>query len=265
MKPRVIIPTGEGINSEKELRRCFEWAGADVDYILWLELRDNPKVLDEYQGMGGAGGFAMGDQLGAGQSLANRVQQSDLYEKLREKLEDPGFPTYFVCNSWQMLAKLNLLPVKVGTTQNDSGKHETSYWDVEVNGNNDSPWLKYLKDYEGPIFAPISHGEGRVWIPERDLITVDIKNLIALQYVPGHIREWLKPGEGERYNPNGSVDDIAGLAWNGNLALFPHFERLHHDYQRPDRAQVAREKGTCKGFYEPTAMLFKAAVEHMKK
>lgn len=271
IKPKVIIPIGLGTNSHEELKYCFELAGAEVEYKLWNELIADPSIMDKYQGAGLAGGFAMGDHLGAGQSLANRMRVSEFKDKLEEKLADNSFPIYSVCNCLQLLAKLDLFPVKVGTVQNDSGKHETGSWDVKTNVNNDSVWLKYLQHYP-TIFAPISHGEGRIYLPEKDLQKAKEMNLIAMQYIPGHICNQFRSSRGERYNPNGSIDDIAGFGWDNNLVLFPHFERLHHNYQRDDKAAVKSGKvseriycDTPDGVYEPTYLIFKAAVELMKE
>ena len=258
MNPRIIIPTGLGINSEEELGYVFSQAGARVDYRHVNELIERPELLDEYAGAGLPGGFSMGDQLGAGQSLANRIRHSGLRDKLAEKLDDPDFPIYAVCNFLQVLAKLDLLPCCIGTTRNDSGKHETGFWDCAVERQNDSVWLSYLRDHPGPIFAPISHGEGRI-ITDTD----DIDGLVALRYHNGYIRDFFHSSD-SRYNPNGSTGDIAGIGWANNLVLFPHFERLHHDFQRPDRATVKRYKGTTHMPYVPTRLLFQAAVEAMR-
>jgi phosphoribosylformylglycinamidine synthase subunit PurQ / glutaminase len=264
-KPQVIIPTGIGINSQKELGAAFERAGAKVNFKHLNDLITNPDVLDNYHGFGGPGGFAMGDQLGAGQSTANRVRPSKLYDKLSEKIADENFPMYIVCNFLQFTAKLDLFPTPVGTTANDSGKHETGFWDNKVNPNNNIVWLKYLQNYDKPIFAPISHGEGRIYVPPEYMDEIKEKNLIALTYVDGAMCEFFRSSRGNRYNPNGSTGNIAGFGWANNLVLFPHYERLHHDFQRPDRDDVKRTIGTTKGLYEPTQLMFKAAVEFMKR
>jgi phosphoribosylformylglycinamidine synthase len=263
-KPRVIIPTGLGINSHEELAYVFRLAGADVDYVHWNELVAKPEMMDRYQGAGLPGGFTKGDELGAGQSLANNMRQSGLRNKLAEKLGDPKFPIYSVCNCLQLLAKLDLMPVPVGTVKNDSGKHETSFWDVEVNPDCDNVWLNLLKGYEGPVFAPISHGEGRIVVSDGSLGALVEKNIIALRYARGHICRFYSLSRGDRYNPNGSTADIAGFGWSNNLALFPHFERLHHDLQRPDREIARKEKGNARGAYTPTHLMFRGAVDFMK-
>ncbi|MFT4303514.1 MAG: phosphoribosylformylglycinamidine synthase subunit PurQ [Candidatus Woesearchaeota archaeon] len=264
-KPKVIIPIGIGINSHEELGNIFEIVGAKVDFKHINDLIENPNILDNYHGFGGPGGFTMGDQLGAGQSVRNRIYPSGLNEKLNEKLDDENFPMYIVCNFLQILAKLNSFPVTVGTTANDSGKHETNFWDTKINPNNKTIWLEYLKDCDEPIFAPISHGEGRIYVPPSDIDGLIKTNLIALTYVDGTMCEFFRSSRGARYNPNGSTADIAGFGWANNLVLFPHFERLHHDYQRPDRELVRREKGTIKGLYQPTYLMFNAAVDFMKE
>jgi phosphoribosylformylglycinamidine synthase len=265
MKPKVIIPTGLGINSHEELGYCFELAGAEVDFKMWNELIADPSLMDDYQGAGLAGGFAMGDQLGAGQSLANRVRHSDLRGKLERKLDDKSFPIYSVCNSLQLFAKLDLFPVPVGTMKNDVGKHQTGFWDININRASDNVWLSYLKDTEEPIFAPISHGEGRIVLSEDSLKYMQEQNFVAMTYENGQMCDFFRSSRGDRYNPNGSTADIAGFGWHNNLVLFPHFERLHHDYQRPDREEVKKRKRTTKGLYEPTKRMFAAAVDLMRE
>jgi len=262
-KPRVLIPTGLGINSHVELGWCFERAGADVDYLHWNKLITRPELLDKYQGLGLAGGFAMGDQLGAGQSLANRIYHSGLAKKLKEKIDDPKFITYEVCNSLQLCAKLNLMPFQVGTVQNDSGKHETTSWDLEINTSNDSVWLSYVKECTDPIFAPASHGEGNIYVPNHTIQTVNDNKYVALKYVKGHMAEFYTSSRKGRYNLNGSTNDIGGFAWNGNLALFLHLERLRLNSQREDKDIVPKKLWNQP--YEPTYLFFKAAVNEMKK
>jgi phosphoribosylformylglycinamidine (FGAM) synthase-like amidotransferase family enzyme len=270
-KPKVIIPTGLGINSQEELGKAFSNAGAEAEFRHINELIENPGIMDSYQLAGLPGGFMMGDQLGAGQSIRNRTYDSGLRGKLEEKLNDSGFPMYWVCNSLQWLAKLDLFPIKVGTVRNDSGKHETTSWDVEINPKNDTVWLSYIKNLDVPIFAPISHGEGRIIVPQEELKKAEEMNLVALRYVKGHMCEYFKSSRGDRYNPNGSTADIAGFGWNNNIVLFPHFERLLRNFQREDKALIktgkvrARENyNTPEGFFEPTYHLFKAAVDYVK-
>lgn len=258
-KPLVIIPYGLGFNSHIELGYMFELAGAEVKYVLLNDLISNPDILDgDCRALGLPGGFTMGDQLTAGQSVANRTKSSGLYPKLTKKVADPKFPIFSVCNSVQISSKLDLFPVKVGTMQNDSGKHETGLWDVKINPDNDSIWLELVKECKEPLFAPISHGQGKIYLPEDDLKIAKETNLIALTYHLGYICDYYKSSRGGRYNPNGSTADIAGLAWNGNIELFPHFERLHHNYQRPDR------KAGDLSLYEPSFLIFKSGVDYMK-
>lgn len=263
MKPKVVIPTGLGINSHEELAYCFEQAGAQPEFRLWNELIADPSILDQYQGAGLSGGFAMGDKLGAGQSLANRIRLSELNAKLKGKIDDPNFPMYIVCNSFQMLAKLNFFPIPVGTTRNASGKHTTGFWDLAVNPNNETVWLKYLQGYDGPIFAPASHGEGRIQVDEKALDANP--GVVAFTHYKGHICDFFESSLQGQYCPNGSDRDIGGFGWNNNLVHFLHFERLHHDFQRPDREGVRASTGTTKNLYEPTYLIFKAAVDFMKE
>lgn len=262
-EPLVYVLEGLGLNSQEELRRAFRLAGANAKGVSFKELAEKPEILEYCQGLGLPGGFTMGDSLGAGQSIKNRMVASGLYDELKKKLNDKKFPVYAVCNSFQILAKSDLFPMKVGTKQNDSGKHETGFWDLKVNPNNDSFWLEGLKECEEPLYAPISHGEGNVYVPIEDLLFARENNIIALEYVDGYICEFFRSSRGERFNPNGSTANIAGFAWDGNLVLFPHLERLNYDYQRPDKYKVLKEKGTVKGLYQPSHAVFRAGVENM--
>jgi|GEM_PF-2042595 len=262
-KPLVYILKGLGFNSEKELEHAFVLAGANAELVSFNELMNNPDMLDYCQGVGFPGGFTMGDNPYAGQSIKNRMVASGLYDKLNKKVNDKKFPIYSVCNSFQIFAKSDLFPMKVGTKQNDSGKHETGFWDLKVNPNNDSFWLEELKECEEPLYAPISHGQGNVYVPIEDLLYARENNIIALEYVDRYICDFFRSSRGERFNPNGSTANIAGFAWKGNLVLFPHLERLNYDYQRPDRYKVLKEKGTVKGLYQPSHAVFKAGVANM--
>lgn len=266
-KPRVIIPRGVGFNSHEELGQCFKWAGADVDFVLLIDILKNPNILDKYQGMGLPGGFTKGDDPSAGKSIANMIENyPGAKEKFKQMLDDIKRPKYISCNSVQILAKLNLFPVEVGTTSNECGKHRTCVWDIGVNESiTDNCWINGLKKSSVPIFAPISHGEGRFYVPKDDLKKARDLNIIALTYVPGKMSKFYNSSRKGEYNPNGSTADIAGFAWNNNLALFPHFERQHHNYQRPDRYDVVKQKGNLNDFYEPTLRMFKSAVDLMKE
>jgi phosphoribosylformylglycinamidine (FGAM) synthase-like amidotransferase family enzyme len=171
----------------------------------------------------------------------------------------------------QLFAKLDLFPVEIGTVRNASGKHETGSWDMKVNSKNDSPWLQYLIGYEGPIFAPISHGEGQITMTPEMLKKAEEINLIALTYFKGHMFNYQQSSKGDRYNPNASVADIAAVAWNNNFVVFPHFERLLRNLQRDDKALLQTKQildriyhSTPKGLYEPTYLLFKGAMDSIK-
>lgn len=265
-RPRVLIPTGMGFNSYEELGYCFNLSGADVDFIHTLQLIENPDIMDQYNGFGDPGGFTGGDHLGAGQFIANLFRKNPkAVGKLEEKLNDETFPMIFVCNSAQILSKLGLYPVQIGTVQNDVGKHMTGHWDISIDPNCKSVWLDELRKTSEPIYAHISHGEGRFYLTEEGIRTAHEKGMVALRYAKGAMYDYFKPARGDAINPNGSTDDIAGLAWKNNLALFPHFERLHRNFQRPDRYDAKKRGLDLKAHYEPTVALFKGAVDYMKK
>ena len=260
MKPKWMILTGVGINSNRELAESFNIAGAEAAQVHISELETNPKSLSNYQGLAFPGGFSFGDHIASGKILGNLIK-SKLGDQLQE-LASNGLPMIGICNGFQILVKMGLLPQLKGEIKqeaslvhNDSAKYEDRWVQLKVSANaqSKSPWLKDL-DY---LDCPVRHGEGKlVFSNEEDLKSVHKQGLVAVQYCKeGQISSEFP------YNPNGSWDSIAGLiSPNGMIfGLMPHPEVAIHRIQTPDwhRKSDSSESTAC-------LELFKNIVAHQK-
>lgn len=124
------------------------------------------------------------------------------------------------------MVRLGLLPAlnnqygeqHVSLVHNDNARYTVRWVDLDFFG--ESPWVRNIIER---LSLPIAHGEGKLYAPPPTLQEIQRKNLIAARYVHGQICELqhLPP------NPNGSLDDIAGLTDESGrvLGLMPHPER----------------------------------------
>jgi len=223
MKANGLVLTGYGINCENESKYAFETAGGKADIVHVNKLIENPSMLDDYNFLYLPGGFSFGDDLGSGKVLGNKIKF-----KLGENLQEfhrNGKLIIGVCNGFQVLVKMGLLPVpdfkqRVTLTTNDSGKFEDRW--VFLKANQNSPCV-FTKGLEYTLL-PVRHGEGKIVMDGgvRDMLKE--KNLISLQYVgpKGEHAEY-------PYYPNGSIDGIAGLCdETGRIfGLMPHPEAFN--------------------------------------
>lgn len=240
---KVLVVTGNGTNSHEESAHAARQAGADeatVEYF--FDLVAGRVRLEDYNFLVFPGGFLDGDDLGAAQAAALRWQYLEtaegerLVDQLRRFFESGGL-ILGICNGFQLLVKLGLLPAvggryferQVSLSHNDSARYEDRW--VTLNINEDSPcvFTKGLKQ----LYIPVRHGEGKlVTKDEETLREIVDNNLVALQYAD--------PATGEvtqKYplNPNGSPLGIAGLTdpTGRILGLMPHPEAFNHPTNHP--------------------------------
>ncbi|MGP8154817.1 MAG: phosphoribosylformylglycinamidine synthase subunit PurQ [Smithella sp.] len=239
---KAIVLTGNGTNCEMEMAHACKLAGADVVDIVHLsELLYGKKRLDDYSFLNLPGGFLDGDDLGSAKAGANRFLRARISGG-RELLFDQllrfihaGKLILGVCNGFQLMIKLGLLPALEGDytgqsatlTFNDSGRFEDRW--VYLKANAQSPCV-----YTGGVdilYLPVRHGEGK-FIPGSSSILrkIETKNICALQYCGS---DGL-PAMDYPANPNGSINAIAGICnESGRLfGLMPHPEaylcRVNH-------------------------------------
>ncbi len=256
--PRVIVLTGFGINCDYETEDAFNMSGGMASRVHVNELIENPSLLAGYQVMALPGGFCFGDDLGSGKVLANKLKYRSgdaLLEFLRADKLVMG-----ICNGFQVLVHLGLLPggVEDGLKQNatvtfnDSGKFEDRW--VGLEADPDSPCV-FTSGMEW-LELPVRHGEGKFFSADNGLLQrIKEHHLIALRYTnPDRTRPACYP-----YNPNGSLDDIAGVCdpTGRVFGLMPHPEAFTSCFHHP---RWTREKvdqpGQGLGFFQNAVRYF---------
>lgn len=264
-KPKALIFSGYGLNSEEETAYGFEMAGASADIVHINYIVDGKYKLDNYQIVSFPGGFAYGDDTGAGNAYANKVR-NHLWEELQKFITKDKL-IIGICNGCQIVHNLGLVPAffqKYGTrdialTNNNSARFTNRWTDMKVVSN--SPWLAGIKT----ISLPIAHGEGKFFTDTKTLQKLHAGKQIALQYVRGETSKYLNLPA----NPNGSLDDIAGITDETGriLGLMPHPERGMFFNQLPswqlEKERLIRKNGKLlkEG---PGLQIFKNAVEYFK-
>ncbi|HEY4522483.1 MAG TPA: phosphoribosylformylglycinamidine synthase I [Candidatus Paceibacterota bacterium] len=238
-KPFVIIFSGYGLNTEDETKSTFESVGATADIVHINDLIAHPAILANAQIMVFPGGFSYGDDTGSGKAYGNRLKQH-LGEHL-EKFLDRDTLALGICNGFQIITSAGILPGAL--IANDSGRYICRWVDLEVTGK--SPWLEGVKK----LSVPIAHGEGKYYAPPKTLGTLEKQDAIALRYVVGDTATHFSLPA----NPNGSIEDIAGITGYGGrvLGLMPHPERAVRFTQLPHWTYL-REKYIRDGVDMPT-------------
>ncbi|MBI4973470.1 phosphoribosylformylglycinamidine synthase I [Candidatus Roizmanbacteria bacterium] len=214
-KPKVLVMSGYGLNCEEETKFAFDKAGGKTDIVHINDLIDGVKKLSDYQIVSFPGGFSYGDDTGSGNGYANKVR-NHLWEKITHFIAQDKL-VIGICNGFQILARLGLLPVTFALTNNDSARYTVRWVDMRV--ENKSPWLLGINT----ISLPIAHGEGRLFVDNKTVSTLRKKNLIALRYIKGEIYDY----QHLPANPNGSLENIAGITDESGkiFGLMPHPER----------------------------------------
>lgn len=262
-KPKALIFSGYGLNSEEETAYGFVMAGAKADIVHINDLIDGHVRLDQYHMLSFPGGFSYADDTGSGNAYANKVR-NHLWEKLRNFIEKDKL-IIGICNGCQIVTNLGLVPAfekqygerEIALTNNNSARFITRWTDMNV--VSDTPWLSGIKT----LSLPIAHGEGKFMTTPKNLKLLKKNKQIALQYTKGEIAKTLDLSA----NPNGSIEDIAGITDETGkvLALMPHPERGMFFVQLPDW-QVKKQELLRKKESLPTEaaglQIFKNAINY---
>ena len=230
-KPRTLVMSGYGINCERETEFAFNLAGAEPERVHINDLIDGRRKLADYQILAFPGGFSYGDDTGAGKAFANKVR-GNLFGDVRRFVDD-GKLIIGICNGFQILTQIGLLPAfdgnygekRVALVHNDSARYIDRWVDLQLFNTN--IWTGDL----GKVRLPIAHGEGKFYADPAVLERIHAKGLVAAQYVRGEICDHFDLPS----NPNGSLDDIAGIGDESGrvLGFMPHPERAIRFTQLP--------------------------------
>ncbi len=226
----VIVVRAAGINCDSETVHAWRLAGARPRLVHVNEIIGSPALLDGAQILTIPGGFSYGDDLAAGTILAARFARH-LADALHGFVS-AGKLVLGICNGFQVLVKLGLLPGadfgsgRISLAPNASAKFEDRWARLAVVSQR-SPFLQRATLLE----APVAHAEGRLVVDSGEtLARLRRDDRIALRYVAAD-------GQVAGYpdNPNGSVDAIAGLTDGSGqvLGLMPHPERFVDRTQHP--------------------------------
>ena len=223
-KPKVIIPVFPGTNCEYDTARAFARAGADPEILVIRNLTPADvaascealvKAIDASQIVMLPGGFSGGDEPdGSAKFIASFFRSPAVTEAVRRLLQQRDGLMLGICNGFQALIKLGLVPygdIRPITpydptlTFNTIGRHQSMLVRTRI-ASAGSPWLSKCEVGNEYTIA-ISHGEGRFVAPQEVLDTLLKNGQIATQYVD-HSGA---PTMDQRYNPNGSVLAIEGI------------------------------------------------------
>ena len=240
---RAIVVAGNGTNCEIEMAWACRLGGADVvDIVDISDLMHGETRLEEYHMLNFPGGFMDGDDLGAAKAGANRIRHARiaysnerLIDQILSFISD-GKLILGICNGFQLLVKLALLPGPAGAgadqevtlTFNDSGRFEDRWVNLVVDGASPCVFTRGIES----ICLPVRHGEGK-YVPRAPKVAEDIltSHLAAVRYADGAGR----PTMDYPANPNGSAEAVAGICdRTGRIfGLMPHPEAYLHYTNHP--------------------------------
>ena len=240
-KPKVFIPVFPGTNCEYDSAKAFERAGADVQTIVFRNMtaqgiRDSvdafKKAISDSQIIMFPGGFSAGDEPdGSGKFIATAFRNAKISEEVMKLLNERDGLALGICNGFQALIKLGLVPygeIRPQTddsptlTMNSIGRHQSKMVYTKV-VTNKSPWLKKA-ELGGVYTIPISHGEGRFVASREWCEKLFANGQVATQYVDMNGN----PTMDEYYNVNGSYYAIEGITSPDGRVLgkMGHSERI---------------------------------------
>ncbi|HPD09182.1 MAG TPA: phosphoribosylformylglycinamidine synthase subunit PurQ [Methanomassiliicoccales archaeon] len=253
---RVCVLRIEGTNCEDEAAQAFASVGASPEKVHLKQLlgqcpSDRRRELDSYDVLMLPGGFSAGDYVRAGAIFAARLK-SGLRKELVAFVE-AGRPVIGVCNGFQVLVELGLLPAMDGTMAeapeaalytNDSGRFECRPTLLRQERRGRGPFTAGIP-HGSVVMCPSAHAEGKLMFPRgtrrRTLERLLENDQIVFRYVN-------PDGEyaGYPWCPNDSIYNIAGICNPaGNvLGMMPHPERVLRRETHPDWTRTpGREEG----------------------
>ncbi|MGI6260836.1 MAG: phosphoribosylformylglycinamidine synthase [Acutalibacteraceae bacterium] len=223
-KPKVFIPAFPGTNCEVDSARAFEAAGAEPEILIVRNLSSSDieetidamvKKIDAAQIIMLPGGFSGGDEPdGSGKFIATTLRNPRVADAVMRLLNERDGLMLGICNGFQALIKLGLVPngtiTEIGSndptlTFNTIGRHVSRMAYTRITSVK-SPWFAGVN--AGDVFAvPVSHGEGRFVADKATIETLAANGQIATQYCAPDG----SPSLDITWNPNGSEFAIEGI------------------------------------------------------
>ncbi|PIH03630.1 phosphoribosylformylglycinamidine synthase [Clostridium combesii] len=240
-KPKILIPVFPGTNCEYDSRRAFEKAGGEVELVVFNNMSSD-NIKESIDNLSSKikqsniimlpGGFSAGDEPeGSGKFIATIFRNEKIKDSVMELLKVKDGLMLGICNGFQALIKLGLVPFGEirdidescpTLTYNDIGRHQSKIAYTKVVSSL-SPWFNNVE--VGDIHAiPISHGEGKFYAKDNVMKKLIDNGQIVTQYVDvnGNVTSDIK------YNPNGSVFAVEGICSPDGriLGKMAHSERI---------------------------------------
>ena len=233
MTPKAIVLTGYGINCDMETHHAFKLAGAEAERVHLTDLLNGTRKLAEFHIFALPGGFSFGDDIASGKVLANMIKYN-LGEQVGEFMDD-GKLIIGICNGFQAMVRMGLLPgfggdyknQEVTLTFNDSGKFEDRWVHLKGNKNSNCVFTEGIDN----IYLPVRHGEGKFVVKTPSVLDkLKKNNQVVFQYVDSS-----GDPSGYPWNPNGSVENIAGICDETGrvFGMMPHPEGFQHRTNHP--------------------------------
>ena len=243
-RPRVLIPVFPGTNCEYDTARAFERAGAVASTFIIRNqsasdieesAKELIKAIEQTQIIAFPGGFSGGDEPdGSGKFIATTFRNPAIAEAVMKMLYERDGLALGICNGFQALIKLGLVPfgdIREQTadaptlTFNNISRHVSTITRIRV-ATNKSPWL-YGVHVDDVFNVPVSHGEGKFVASAEQLQKLIDNGQVATQYVDlQNNATMVSP-----FNPNGSMMGIEGIISPDGRVLgkMGHSERRDDD------------------------------------
>lgn len=240
-QPRVLIPAFPGTNCEYDTKKVLELAGAQAEILVINNLSAShiaksvetfAEKMKDTQMIFIPGGFSGGDEPdGSGKFITAFFRNPEIKEGVTELLENRDGLMAGICNGFQALIKLGLVPFgKIIDTDencptltfNTIGRHQSRLVRTRI-ASNKSPWLAATN--VGDVYTvPISHGEGRFLCSDKLVNQLAANGQIATQYVDLNG----VPTDDIHFNPNNSIAAIEGITSPDGRVLgkMGHSERI---------------------------------------
>lgn len=241
LKPKVIVITGYGINSEEETAQAFEVSGGEAHIVHINDIISGDKKLADYQIIAFPGGFSYGDDTGSGNAIANKMLNNIQDDILKFAQADKLI--IGICNGFQMITNLGLVPAINGDygirqsalMHNNTARYQCRWVWLKTTSEK-CVWTKGVET----LHATVAHGEGNFYAEPEVMEKIKAQDQIAFKY----INEDGSAANGKfPINPNGAMEDIAALCDPSGriMGIMPHPERFF-SFTNEDGWELKKEK-----------------------